>query len=583
MIWGKRAAWAVLAAAVLTGWMPVLAAEAEDAEPDRPGLLLLYHKGYQNEQVYMRSLFNLIATFGTSITPVNVEEQNPQDADLVNEVARARYIVLLADRDGSQKLPQLWRGTVRDSAASLYFMGENPGDVFGDEGGGSAKSMGRDSIITSTTNVSNVSGNAVASATTLLIHGKSYPLDVSLDIPNYHLPAPTEHVYSEVSNGTVQSPFISSTHVGVRKRLIFLCARYTAFYELSFAIADSLFDFFGAEVEPKHEAYVRIEDIHPERDPEEIRKIVEFLHGEGVPFLLAVIPIYQSGGERVTLTDRPELVKALQEAQASGGTIVQHGTTHQYYASETGEGYEFWDSIRKGPIPDEDRYVTDKLELGLQTLLANKLYPVAFEPPHYAMTRHGYEITARYYSTVVGNLQITDTSFVTTEPPYSILHSYQGGLTFYPENGGYVSGDEPTVIPEMLANLRKVEIVRRSQSGVFFHSYLPLDDLKRLVKGMKEQHLAFFNLRAHSNQVRTPWGTITTQDGKLQTDVKLPGAQPTRQAAPSSTEQKLSNFVAWGVVSVVTTVIAVFLIQVRLLRRRRRARLFEERMEGGES
>ncbi|MBL0385075.1 polysaccharide deacetylase family protein [Tumebacillus sp. ITR2] len=544
-------------------WLPC-PARADDKPA---GILLLYHTGYENEQVYMRSLFNLMAPFGTSITPINVEEQAPNDADVVELVTHAKYIVLLADRDGVQKLPDSWRLTARKSSAALYFMGENPADVFG------------------ATNPVQETVGKLASATTLLIHGNSYPLNVSIDMPLFQLPSPREQVYAEIANGDRREPFISSSHLGAgtgaggQKRSLFLCLRYTAFGELSFAIADSLFDFFGVDVKPLHEAYVRIEDIHPMRSPEEIRNITDFLSGEGIPFLLGVIPIYQNGGERVVLSDRPELVQALQYAQSKGGTIIQHGTTHQYYLSETGEGYEFWDSANKGPIPDEDTYITDKLELGLKVLLENKLYPVAFEPPHYAMTRHGYEIAARYFSTVVGNLQITDTSFVTMEPPYGITNSYQGGLTFYPENGGYVYEEHPSVVPEMLANMKKVEIVRRSQTGFFFHSYLPLQDLKELVKGMKESGLTPFNLRDYENTVKTPWGTISTANGLLHTDIRPPQESTGNVDVPRSTAQKVSNFVAWGVVSVVTTVIAVFLIQVRILRRRRRARLFAERGE----
>jgi hypothetical protein len=135
----------------------------------------------------------------------------------------------------------------------------------------------------------------------------------------------------------------------------------------------------------------------------------------------------------------------------------------------------------------------------------------------------------------------------------------------------------------MLANMRKVQIVRRSQTGAFFHSYLPLEDLKRLVKGMQEMKLTFFNLRDHDNRVTTPWGTITTQGGDLHAEVSVVPPDTVSAPAKPNSAQRISNFVAWGVVSVVTTVIALFLIQVRRLRRRRRVRLFEDRPEGGGS
>ncbi|PWK16553.1 uncharacterized protein YdaL [Tumebacillus permanentifrigoris] len=545
-------------------------------DQSRPGLLLMYHTGYENEQVFMRAAFNLLATFGVEITPVNLEEQAPGEASLREAVEHAQYMVCLQDRQGTASLPDRWARVIRTSSAAVYFMGDDPGAV-----------------------VSGLPFTAVKvlpSATKLVIRGENYPLDVALDVREIQVqvrrsgtlqarhvtdPLPVQ-VWSEVSNGSRTSPFVVSTR-SAAGRVVFACGRYVAFGELSYAIADSLFEFFCVKVQPRQDAYIRIEDVHPMRDPEEIRKITAFLSGEQIPFLIGVIPIYQSGGEQVKLTDRPELVRALQEAQEKGATLILHGCTHQYYDTETGEGYEFWDSVNKGPIPDEEQYVQDKLQRGLHILLENKLYPAAFEPPHYAMTRHGYEVAAKYFSTVVGNLQLTDTSFITMEPPYPIHHSFQGGMTFYPENGGYVYDEQAMVVPEMLANMKKVQIVRRSQTGAFFHSYLPLADLQRLVKGMQAMKLTFFNLRNVENTVTTPWGTITTREGQLHADLQTLQADTLPAPAAPSRAQKLSNFVAWGVVSVVTTVIAVFLVQVRLLRRRRRSRLFEERPEGGES
>lgn len=49
----------------------------------------------------------------------------------------------------------------------------------------------------------------------------------------------------------------------------------------------------------------------------------------------------------VSLLDRPEVADALKYMQTRGGTLIQHGTPHQYadvdnpYSGRTGEDYEF--------------------------------------------------------------------------------------------------------------------------------------------------------------------------------------------------------------------------------------------------
>lgn len=63
--------------------------------------------------------------------------------------------------------------------------------------------------------------------------------------------------------------------------------------------------------------------------------MADYLASENVPFQVAVIPI-QLGKNKdgsdwygLSLKDRPEVVKALQYMQEKGGTLIQHGTTHQ--------------------------------------------------------------------------------------------------------------------------------------------------------------------------------------------------------------------------------------------------------------
>src|SRR5699024_51399 len=94
-----------------------------------------------------------------------------------------------------------------------------------------------------------------------------------------------------------------------------------------------------------HSAYLRLEDIHPQTDPEKMLEIGEYLNAQDISYLLVVIPIYVTPytGEYTFFKDSPELVDVLQHLQHTKGTVISHGYTHQYRDSETGEGFEFWD------------------------------------------------------------------------------------------------------------------------------------------------------------------------------------------------------------------------------------------------
>lgn len=186
--------------------------------------------------------------------------------------------------------------------------------------------------------------------------------------------------------------------------------------------------------------------------------------------------------------------------QDDGASIIMHGYTHQFYDSETGEGFEFWDvkqinqfvnrnmkTKTKDDFPNteaynqyvqkgeefEEQYTTDHIEKGIQELVDAKLYPVAFEAPHYTMSQKGYEILSRYFSTYVGQLQLNDTTWRSMHSPfYTSTPSFLHGMKLMPETVGFIEEDKPQAIAKMKE--RAVSVAKLSDGiiGAFYHPYL---------------------------------------------------------------------------------------------------------------
>jgi len=152
---------------------------------------------------------------------------------------------------------------------------------------------------------------------------------------------------------------------------------YTYFNESDRAIAfyDLLFDALAPETPTRHRAMLRLEDISPGSDPDQLMEIARYLDQENIPYGFQLIPVYTdpkgayNGGtaETKTLQQAPEVVAALRFMLANGGTIINHGYTHQYrdadnpYNGVTGDDFEFFrahvDSadnvIYDGPVPED--------------------------------------------------------------------------------------------------------------------------------------------------------------------------------------------------------------------------------------
>ncbi len=271
--------------------------------------------------------------------------------------------------------------------------------------------------------------------------------------------------------------------------------------------ADMLHDILGIQHDEYHGAIIRIEDVNVYENPNALREIADILSSRGIPFLVGVIPFYVDPGQgvRLSLSDAPELVDALQYMVHNGGTIVMHGSTHQYKGT-TAVDYEFWDESTNGPIRGEtSEGDARKIENGIQEFMKNGLYPLVWETPHYTASMTLYKTVAKYFSTACEQRLSVDDADFSQYFPY-IIRKDLYGQTIYPENLGYVplnpnKDSSEQVIRDILADAKSHLAVRDGVVGVFFHPFLDLDLLKQLADGLQGLGYSFLDLREQTNWV----------------------------------------------------------------------------------
>ncbi len=272
--------------------------------------------------------------------------------------------------------------------------------------------------------------------------------------------------------------------------------------------ADMLHDVLGEEHEHSHSAIIRIEDVNPMEDPDRLRDVADVLSSRGIPFLVGVSPIYVNPGEgiRVTLSEKPDLVDALKYMVKNGGTIVMHGTTHQYRGT-TGADYEFWDESTNGPIAGEtEDGIRRKIELGIQEFMRNGLYPLIWETPHYTASFKLYKVIGEYFTTAMEQRLTLENSDYSQFFPYIIRRDTFGQMV-YPENLGYVplSNDLATGharIREMAHDARAGLAVRDGFAAGFFHAFVDHTLLEELVDSIRTMGYTFIDVRDDRHRVQ---------------------------------------------------------------------------------
>jgi uncharacterized protein YdaL len=293
---------------------------------------------------------------------------------------------------------------------------------------------------------------------------------------------------------------------------------------------DLLFDALAPATVERHRALVRLEDINPDSDPTELRRVADYLASKKVPFGFGVSPRYldplgaEHNGANTTirLSQRPAVISALRYLQSKGGTMIEHGWTHQYsnvpnpYDGVSGNDFEFYRTTEnadhtlnfQGPVPEDSAAWADSRLTGAANdfTAAGMSVPTIFEFPHYFGSAVDYARVALKFGTrweralyprgVLTN-STPDYSRVTGQMfPYTVRDVY--GTKVLPENLGNVELEPffqyPTRFPqEIIDDARRNLVIRDGVASFYFHPFLEVRHLRQTVEGIQALGYTFVN------------------------------------------------------------------------------------------
>lgn len=318
-------------------------------------------------------------------------------------------------------------------------------------------------------------------------------------------------IFSYLSDGRNMYPYILKN-----KNLWYIS--FMDPYTVSFyLLADILYEIFNVEPPKENQVYVRLEDIHLLRDINKLKAVAEYLHSENVPFMIALIPAYldQETLNITTISDNAEFGETIRYLQELGGSVILHGYQHSIAGQfVTGEGYEFWNGLKDEPLDvNMEEWVYQKVGDGVTECIKNGIYPLGFEAPHYAADLRVYKELKKYFSTYIGRLQLNDTKYSVLQFPYNIYNS-QRVNKLIPENLGYVKEEDGT-LDKILENMDEISVVRGHMAGVYFHTYLDVEYIKKIVDELKDRGYSFYDMRKEEHWVKWENISITCKNEKF--------------------------------------------------------------------
>jgi uncharacterized protein YdaL len=396
---------------------------------------------------------------------------------------------------------------------------------------------------------------------------KQMHLPVQDNIPVYCAFRPSARVFSTAEDMSDSVPYVWQSEN------LWYIGKVNFSEPFIYVFADLLHDICGENHPDGRQVLVRIEDVDPRTPPAKLAAVIDAVSELHVPYAVTVIPAAILRGRIITLTDAPELVEVLKRVENTGGCIVQHGYTHQNeYSPLTGEGFEFWNAKDDKPMPgDEEVFVNRQVNSGLAVLAGAGLYPVAFVPPHYAMSGKGYRELSKHFDILVGHVQLSDKSYkISLSTPY-ITRSPRTGMLLYPENLGYYDNSQEDSIEKILTEAEYLTVVRDCSTCFFFHYYLPPRELVKIIKGLKELGYQFIDLRYASYNVESDSVKIISKNGKREVVTDIPPNQAEITGTRLIFKKWLNSLTA-----LLITVVISFLLIIWTIRRNKK-RFYEVR------
>jgi uncharacterized protein YdaL len=294
------------------------------------------------------------------------------------------------------------------------------------------------------------------------------------------------------------------------------------------ALDDLLFDALAPGTVPRHRAMVRLEDINPTDDPEEVGSVAMYLYAAKIPYGFNVIPLYNdplgtnNHGVPMTQswTQSPRMLAVLKWMLSHGGTMIDEGYTHQYgsvrnpYSGVSGDDAEFFrahvDSanyvIWDGPTAeDSTTWAQSRVTSAVAAFKAAGLpLPSIWVTPHYYATDVDYRVFSRtfaaryertiYYSGLLSGNTVNHAQYIGQFFPYVVQDVY--GTKVLPENlGDYEPismNNNPIRLPADIVREATLNLaVRDGFASFFYDASNGLNPLNQTINGIKQAGYTF--------------------------------------------------------------------------------------------
>lgn len=326
---------------------------------------------------------------------------------------------------------------------------------------------------------------------------------------------------------------------------------------VSWIVADVLHDFLGVHHIERLRGMFIIEQVSPLIDAEQLRQLADLLGSRGIPFVVAIEPVYRSieDGRLYTVKDDPAWVEAVRYMVESGGTIVLDG------------------SKLESLEPTDLAY---RIDQGIAFLYEIGVYPIALYASQETKNRLESVPNHAEFSTILAysHRRLDESRY--TDIPFD--YAADDARIMYPVSIGTASSEAS--VNQLITRARTMMLVRDAWLGFGVDAAQPYELAEFLLGHLTEEPIMWMDIRYNIHKVDAGFVHLQT-DGSGLLDIQLLNRNRLTELVKvelnTYTFESFTYYSTWILVLVVGVFVVLFILFVVLMRIRRRRRLFSEK------
>lgn len=269
-------------------------------------------------------------------------------------------------------------------------------------------------------------------------------------------------------------------------------------FESFLTLTEAFNSFFEKENDEYLRMFLKITNVNTLSDSTKLREIADYLHSEGVPFIIVLDEILDIKNLNINENDIiyynvKEFFSTIRYMIDKGGSVViKNNFIHKNYLANE----------------NDEKSILEKFII---ECAKNNIYPLGIE----ITSEKDFEKLKNSFNTFMYSGELNNVF----KYPF-IITDFQNSYNIITNNVGKIDSNNKNWLQNIEYNIKKLLKVKGSVGTVSYNSILDIEYLKQIVKSLNKENIKYFNLSYMKNKIELNKIEISSSNGDINCIIK---------------------------------------------------------------